>query len=392
MIQLNIKSYLNFGFFCRVVMIYVGNYLDQTMEVKFTDVDYRVFTDASRHVYYSGSPYDRHTYRYTPILAWLLLPNITISPLFGKILFSMFDVMASWLIYHFVKGEKFGEEWATCSSLIYLFNPFVMALSARGNADSIVVVLVLLTLTLYKERVFFLTGIFLGLAIHFKIYPIIFSLPMYLALTDRQGIQGFFHVNAARFRLVAGTILTLALLTGLFYQIYGMEFIEESYLHHITRRDTRHNFSVYFYMLYLTVEEEDIGLNMITFLPQLVLLLTLSVKFSRVRDIPFCVLCQTFVFVIYNKVCTSQYFLWYLAQLSLVLPKLNYSKGEAMVFVFLWGFTQGSWLIPAYFLEFKGYNTFWYIWIESIAFFCANLFILSRCIRKYLEHETRKDQ
>lgn len=215
---------------------------------------------------------------------------------------------------------------------------------------------------------------------------------MYLALTDRQGIQGFFHVNAARFRLVAGTILTLALLTGLFYQIYGMEFIEEAYLHHITRRDTRHNFSVYFYMLYLTVEEEDIGLNMITFLPQLVLLLTLSVKFSRVRDIPFCVLCQTFVFVIYNKVCTSQYFLWYLAQLSLVLPKLNYSKGEAMVFVFLWGFTQGSWLIPAYFLEFKGYNTFWYIWIESIAFFCANLFILSRCIRKYLEHETRKDQ
>merc|ERR1711881_470166 len=115
-------------------------------------------------------------------------------------------------------------------------------------------------------------------------------------------------------------------------------------------------------MLYLTVEEEDIGLNMITFLPQLVLLLTLSVKFSRVRDIPFCILCQTFVFVVYNKVCTSQYFLWYLAPLAIVLPRLRLSRTESVVLLLLWLFAQGSWLLPAYFLEFKGYNTFQFIW------------------------------
>ena len=307
MIQWGFKLYLYGGFVFRAAMIMYGDYQDRTMEVKFTDVDYKVFTDAARHVYYDESPYDRHTYRYTPLLAWLLIPNITISPLFGKFMFCIFDIIAAGLIYIFVKEEKCGEAWATRCSLLYLFNPFVMAVSSRGNADCIVVVLVLLTLILYRERVFLLTGIALGFAIHFKIYPIIFSLPMYLALTDRPGIRGFFHINSARIRLVMGTVLTLVILTAICFRLYGMTFLQETYLHHITRRDTRHNFSVYFYMLYLTVEDDDIGLNLITFMPQVILLLGLSLKFARIQDIPFCVLCQTFVFVIYNKVCTSQY-------------------------------------------------------------------------------------
>ena len=233
---------------------------------------------------------------------------------------------------------------------------------------------------------------FQGIAIHFKIYPIIFSLPMYLALSPGPlSITGLFYINSARFRLVAGTIFTLVVLTALFHHLYGDVFIQEAYLHHITRKDTRHNFSVYFYMLYLTVEDDDIGLNLITFLPQVILLLGLSIKFARVEDIPFAVLCQTFIFVIYNKVCTSQYFLWYLAQLALVLPKLQFSNSESMLLLGLWSFTQASWLLPAYFLEFLGYNSFQFICIESLAFFCANVGIMSKCIRKYLEN-TRSHQ
>ena len=55
-------------------------------------------------------------------------------------------------------------------------------------------------------------------------------------------------------------------------------------------------------MLYLTVEEEDIGISLLTFVPQVVLLLALAKKFGNINDLPFCLFCQTHVFVVYNKV------------------------------------------------------------------------------------------
>ena len=69
----------------------------------------------------------RHTYRYTPLLAWLLLPGYNF-PLFGKIIFILFDWASACLIY-----KNFGK----APTAFYLFNPLTIGIAARGNAESI---------------------------------------------------------------------------------------------------------------------------------------------------------------------------------------------------------------------------------------------------------------
>ena len=53
------------------VLIVYGEWQDSHMRVSYTDIDYWVYSDAARHVFNGASAFDRHTYRYTPLLAWL---------------------------------------------------------------------------------------------------------------------------------------------------------------------------------------------------------------------------------------------------------------------------------------------------------------------------------
>ena len=42
-------------------------------------------------------------------------------------------------------------------------------------------------------------------------------------------------------------------------------------------------------------------------------------------------------------------------------------------------------------LEFKGNNTFVFIWLEGLAFFCANVGLLARMVRRYRELGTAQE-
>jgi len=102
---------------------------------------------------------------------------------------------------------------------------------------------------------------------------------------------------------------------------WGYPFVYESYLYHLHRRDHRHNFSPYFYLAYLTYPSKD-GSNklpppttfeaivrspLISFVPQMGLSILAGFLFARRKqDLAFTWFVQTFAFVLFNKVCTSQ--------------------------------------------------------------------------------------
>jgi len=88
MASLDIRSLLVFSAIFRVILIVYGEWQDAHMEVRYTDVDYLVFSDAAALMAAGDSPYKRTTYRYSPLLAFLLIPNSFIHRSWGKFLFS----------------------------------------------------------------------------------------------------------------------------------------------------------------------------------------------------------------------------------------------------------------------------------------------------------------
>ena len=89
MTAVNFRSLLLFSAVLRVFLIVYGEWQDNHMEVRYTDVDYLVFSDAASLMASGRSPYERSTYRYSPLLAFVLMPNSVIHPSWGKFLFSV---------------------------------------------------------------------------------------------------------------------------------------------------------------------------------------------------------------------------------------------------------------------------------------------------------------
>src|ERR1700761_1958708 len=90
---------------------------------------------------------------------------------------------------------------------------------------------------------------------------------------------------------------------------YGKPFVEHSYRYHFTRIDHRHNFSVYNTVLHLNSARGDdsvFKVESLAFVPQLFLSVGAIPFLLAKKDLASTMLAQTFAFVTFNKVCTSQ--------------------------------------------------------------------------------------
>lgn len=341
------------------------------VEPAYTDVDYAVLSvrgrrplrrptlpptppmptptqDAAALVLRGRSPYERAAFRYSPVLALLCVPNVLIHRACGKVLFCLCDLLVGHLLCATARVLS-GDPHRQLVSLVWLFNPLVIAISTRGSADSVVCVLVLCALHATLRRWPVRAGLALAAAIHLRLYPIIYTVPLLLAFVappapapmptpmptparqlTRQPVQQLRrrradapaqtvhpsacgtrarsrHGDAARF--CATTAGTLLLLTALSTLAFGRDYVNEALLHHLVRTDIQHNFAVHFYPLYLAdaadAHSRARWLGLLVFVPQATAVLVSGLALGT-RWPATAMFVQTITFVALNKVCTSQ--------------------------------------------------------------------------------------
>ncbi len=179
------------------------------------------------------SPYKRHTYRYTPLLATLLQPNIYCTVLFGKIIFILCDILTGYLLYSILCLQDAKRTTAVFCAQLWLLNPLPMTVSSRGNAESIMSAMVLgvVFFALQRKTLSYILGAVLyGLAVHMKIYPVTYALAVYLFLDDSytqkggrisKAIEAYIGLdiwpNRTRVIFVSLSFSVFLLLTGLCY-------------------------------------------------------------------------------------------------------------------------------------------------------------------------------
>jgi GPI mannosyltransferase 1 subunit M len=407
----SIGTLLTLGAVVRLVLMLYSVYHDRTYRVKYTDIDYMIITDGAAEMAVGGTPFDRATFRYTPLLSALMLPNVWWWLHSGKALFALCDVGAAWYCYRILISFATEKSAKVAVSLFILFNPIVVQVSTRGNSDMVVACLSLAALANYFQRKFVVSAMWLGFAIHFKLYPVIYALPFVLGLIEQRRVsngrvqRSFLGAVFSALPLIVAcglaVVVLFALPTAVCYYFYGQRYLDDALLYHFHREDHRHNLSPYWLAMYLNqarrslvAETAAVGTNSaavlatdfsagwIAFVPQAAVLAYVSYVLRRNVAHACCV--QTVIFVAFNKVCTVQYFVWFLPFLSFIFytPRQGVVGGPvvegtspwaAIGAVLLWALTIPLWIKAAYQVEFLGRNEYVMLWVASCVFFLATV-------------------
>ena len=379
------------AFAIRIGFILFGLLGDRLWSIKYTDYDYKVYNDASKRILEGKSPYERITYRYTPLLAYMLVPDILFLHEFGKILFITFDIISGFLLNSILEKMKVNNEAKFYALTLWAFCPLTIIISTRGNADSLIVMLSLLTLQRILCEKYIQAAIYFGLAVHFKIYPVIYAIPFFLFIDSNSDAPtksklGWIWMKLKNSKRVIFTLISLLVFFGLiwlFYKMYGYEFLFETYLYHFTRQDHRHNLSMHFYSIYLFYDSPYSGtLGLVAFVAQWILIIAFGILFYK--DIGVCMFFLSLIFVIFNKVCTAQYFIWFLGLLPLIAYNNKIWNKSKLLFItiwVIWFLIECAILFGPYKVEIKGENGFRLIFASNSFFFVVSVGLL--CVLLY---------
>lgn len=399
--QKPLGTLIRYGFLVRLLAFIYSILHDNLIEhIKYTDIDYKVFTNASRALLDNRSPYNDQEYRYPPLIAAIFLPNILINEQVGKLMLILADLSCAYL--HFKLNTSQGSNRVNSKFYLslWLFNPVGIAISTRGSFEPILAMLILNIISLLNLNQLILAGALYGLSIYVKIYPIIYGIAIYGFLMQKKPYMitqsrlvywmnnltpGYGH-----FEFFIGTAASFLSLSAVSYKLYGQEFLEQSFLYHLKRRDLQHNFSVYFYLFRLLPNHEQL-VSFVAFLAQFFGITILSVNYlsyesnrrAKLRKLTFSLFSITFLFVALNKVCTSQYFIWYLVLLPLVVDSIKLERNQAYKLVACWIFFQTEWLLLAYLYEYQKLQVLHLVGGASFMFLLSNLWILVQVCRHF---------
>jgi phosphatidylinositol glycan class M len=374
--MLTTKLVFTLALMIRVILFLIGLYVDNYTSSSYTDLDYKVFTDGAKYILQGQSPFLRHTYRYTPLLAIIMTPNIFLNENFGKILFILLDIICGVLITKIINKEN--KNTKNVMLLIWFFNPITINLSTRGSSDVIISFLILLTFYFILNKNLNLAAIIYGFTVHFKIYPIIYSIALYLYIKED---RPFFNQKSIKFGIISAVVFLFT--TFIFYPFYGWEYFYEAFLYHLIRKDHRHNFSVQFLYIYSSFFDIDKITSIMLFLPSIVLIVVITAKFYR--KIIFCCFLLTYVFVIFNKVVTAQYFVWYIQFLPIFFYDTIFfreiKKMKEMGYLTVaWLVTVIAWNNMAFRFEARSQDVFWFFHFLNILFFMINILIAKKFV------------
>jgi phosphatidylinositol glycan class M len=390
-----------------------------------------------------------------------------------QLLFSGGDILAGWQLWRLASRQRAPPAAAAAAAALWLCNPFTFTISTRGSCDALVANLLLGVLLLLLDGRALPAALLYGLAVHVRIYPIIYAPAIVLFLarkhlaeavggpevrggggggalsgtkrrgqprrgeprssrqgaarqpgptrTSRSPLQAplrwgpfaaaVLRQGAAFGALSGGVFLALG---AAFYRLYGDPFLQEAFLHHLTRKDPRHCFSVHWYSVYLdfmrpwpaataaAAAEQGLAAPLpaaaaaaagagggrawdpaaLAPLPQAAALLALAGALHE--HLPFCWLLQTIAFVAFNKVSTAQYFVWWFALLPAALPGLPWPpRGALAAALAAWAAAQLHWLAWGYLLEFEGAPAHLGLWAASLVFLIANAALIVALLRAW---------